>query len=516
MAKAIIARQAGDEYQDDWFWLQAIRVLWSGSPVIRVGYEIERASGFDDVAVFYGSPVYDEFGDKVIADYYQVKFHVDYSGALTVHALTDQSFIGSSRTSLLQRVQRAQAALAPQGTGIRLFFVTPWGIHPDDPLAELVSTQNGEIRLERLFKGGPRSAMGTVRKLWASHLGLESEDALEQVLRPVRIYHSRPTQAALREQLNQALVSVGLAPAGDSLAGNPYHGVIRRLHREGKTELSRAELADACKISGLFASNIGTSGAIRLGIRSFLRWAEHLEDETDYLLDLMPFFDNRAIRNQSLWEEQVLPNVAKFLEKHVRPGADYRLYMDTHSCIAFLVGYILDTKCGAHLVPMQRTISGRVPWDSESNLPNERNEGWEFNNVVVSEGNEVALAVSVTHDTARDVELFANANLLRVGRIVYARIAGGPRSSAIRDGGHALALAQQLISGVKQECAIPSGDAPLHLFFAAPNGFVFFVGRHSRVLGNCILYEYDFESNRQGGYRPSLHLPLRQNMEIKK
>jgi len=512
MTKAIIARQAGDEYQDDWFWLQATRALRAGAPVTRVGYEIENALGFDDVACFYGSPVCDEFGDQVTADYYQVKFHVDYSGALTARALTEPLFIGSSQTSLLQRVQRVQVALAPQGKGIRLFVVTPWLIHPDDPLAELVSTQNGEMRFGSLFKGGLRSAMGIVRRLWTTHLGLENEDALRRVLRPLRILHS-PSQSSLREQLNYALTAVGLASAGDSLPGNPYHGVIRRLHREGKTEFSRAELTEACKACGLFTGGVRDSGAIRLGIRSFLRWAEHLEDETDYILDLLPFFDNRAIHGQKLWEKEVLPNVTRFLEKHVRADTEYRLYLDTHSSIAFAVGYVLDTKCGAHIIPMQRTTNGRVAWDVQSGSPNERNEGWEFSNVVVSEGDEVAVAVSVTHDALQDVELFVAAYLPRVGRIIHACIAGGPSSSAMKDGSHAFSLAQQLVSRAKRECLTRSGSSPLHLFLAAPNGFVFFVGRHSRVLGDCVLYEYEFESNRPGGYQRSLQLPLRHNLE---
>jgi hypothetical protein len=36
--------------------------------------------------------------------------------------------------------------------------------------------------------------------------------------------------------------------------------------------------------------------AYQVGIRSFLRWAENLEDETDAMLDLLRWFDGRDIK----------------------------------------------------------------------------------------------------------------------------------------------------------------------------------------------------------------------------
>ena len=47
-----------------------------------------------------------------------------------------------------------------------------------------------------------------------------------------------------------------------------------------------------------------------------------------------------------------------------------------------------------------------------------------------------------------------------------------------------------------------------HLFIAAPNGFTFFAGQRAIVLGPTRLYEFDFEGERGGTYRPSLTLPL--------
>jgi hypothetical protein len=506
MSKAVIARKRGDEYQDDWFWLQAARLL-KGPPVSKVGYEIEDITGFDDVVVYYDKSVLDEFGDPVWADYYQVKFHVDYSGGFTTSALTQPGFIHSSTSSLLQRALALQQKLAPKGQGVRLFVVSPWPIHPDDALTKLVSTENGEMRMDILFRGSSRSKMGVVRRDWVMHLGLSNENELRQVLRPLRI-RPGPQQLPLREVVSHALAVAGYAPMDCRAPGNPYHAIIQNLHRQGHTTFSRADLSQACRAAGLFRGTPAQdSSATRLGIRSFLQWAEHLEDDTDHLLDLVPLFDNRMIRNQGAWESEVLPMVRQFLKDQVTPGNHYRMFLDTHSSVAFAVGHALGMKSGAHTVPMQRVAHGRVPWDSSDTSSENDRDGWAFDEELLNGGNEVAMAVSVTHDVIDDVRLFVTTDVPAVGRLVHAHIAGGPRSSAIRCGGHAFALAQQLMSKARQYRSTQSISSTLHLFFAAPNGFVFFAGQHGRALGKCILYEYDFEACRVGGYSRSFQLP---------
>ncbi|MHC0068683.1 SAVED domain-containing protein [Nostoc sp. UIC 10890] len=47
----------------------------------------------------------------------------------------------------------------------------------------------------------------------------------------------------------------------------------------------------------------------------------------------------------------------------------------------------------------------------------------------------------------------------------------------------------------------------LHIFIAAPNALVFFIGQLARSFGSCIVYEYDFDRNIPGAYQPSLKFP---------
>jgi hypothetical protein len=53
--------------------------------------------------------------------------------------------------------------------------------------------------------------------------------------------------------------------------------------------------------------------AYQVGIRSFLRWAEHLEDETHAMLSLLQYFEGREIKSRELWQSQVFPEIENFI-----------------------------------------------------------------------------------------------------------------------------------------------------------------------------------------------------------
>ncbi len=105
MTTAVVARQHGDDYQARVFWLEACRLFSRYSKVARVGYEFKGIKSFDDVAVIYSTPIPDERGGTVTADFYQAKYHVDLKGSLTWEALIDPDAIGATSVSLLERLR---------------------------------------------------------------------------------------------------------------------------------------------------------------------------------------------------------------------------------------------------------------------------------------------------------------------------------------------------------------------------------------------------------------------------
>lgn len=100
MAKQIVARQQGDDYQARWFWLQACALLDDFTKVERVVHEDDALKSFDDVAVYYRDM-------PIKADFYQVKFHVTSNGALTGDSFCDPAFIGATTFSLLEKMKNA-------------------------------------------------------------------------------------------------------------------------------------------------------------------------------------------------------------------------------------------------------------------------------------------------------------------------------------------------------------------------------------------------------------------------
>ena len=213
MARQIVARQQGDDYQARWFWLMACALLDDLSKVERVVHEDDALKSFDDVAVYYRSGYINNQGLPLNADFYQVKFHVTSNGALTAESFCDPAFIGATTVSLLQRIKNAYDHCCDKGINHRLFLYTPWPVHPDDHLAVVHSLSDGSIRWDTLANGGYKSKSGRLRKLWREHLGLQSDDELRHLLANVHIVQG-PTLDELARFLNWRLQAVGLKSVG--------------------------------------------------------------------------------------------------------------------------------------------------------------------------------------------------------------------------------------------------------------------------------------------------------------
>ncbi len=511
MAKAVIPRMQGDDYQARFFWLQACRLFQPYTKVCHVGYELDRIKSFDDVVVKYSEPLCFERGDLVEADYFQVKFHVSQAGAFTCAAFIDPKFINAKSVSLLQRLHAAQNAFAPKGTGCRLIIVSPWIVHPDDPLATLVSNNGGEFHLDRLFdRTGDRSEMGRVRKMWRDHLGI-GDDELKIVLRPLRVYKNAPTLVGINEDLNRQLDALGFLPVEAGQVVHPYDDLIKKLLAEGSNEFTRDILMAVTERESLRRCELvpAEKDLIPIGIRSFMRWAEHMEDETADMLCLVRHFDGRNVRNDRLWSDNIFPEVERFISKHSVSGKPSLLMLDTHASIAFASGYCLESKSGADIALVQRTRSGKEVWRAQSSTNSGNYAGWSVADIECrSDGHDVAVAISVTHDVAGDVKDYVERTLPSVHRILACSVEPRPGPGAVVDGSHALVLVEELASLLKRRTR-DERAAKLHIFASAPNAFMFFCGQMAKGFGQCTMYEYDFDSNALGAYQASISFPPR-------
>jgi len=162
------------EYQHQFFWIQACR-LFNGDNVARVAIELPGIRAFDDVVTTYRTPVLDPFGHPVIADHFQLKFHLTQRAVIRASDLITPEFIGATTFSLLDRVRDA---FAEGDLPRRLTLVTCWDIDTNDTLGQIVSSRAGEVEVDRLLKAGPRSAIGRMRESWRAALGGISDEHL--------------------------------------------------------------------------------------------------------------------------------------------------------------------------------------------------------------------------------------------------------------------------------------------------------------------------------------------------
>jgi SMODS-associated and fused to various effectors sensor domain len=502
MVHAVGARTQGDDYQARVFWINACRLLMPNSRVIRVAYENTETQFFDDVAVFYDCEYAIERGGYCTSDHYQIKFHVDHAGKFTYESFTDPAFLGVKQKSLLQRVHEF---VGTQKNPCRVYVVAPWGIQDNDPLAKLVSNTGGEIRLRQLLSAD--APMRRVREHWAGHLNLSDQDALVRSLTPLRMAINHFTLEGLRSKLNFALYGVGLKTFDESQHHNPYDDLIRKLQQQGKTSFTKEELIELCKKEGLWVGPKQQESGTRIGIRSFVRWAEHIEDEAAMLLSLDHLFDEREILDENSWNKAIPKKLTEFVNK-LSSKASYELRLDAHSSLAFAAGQFLNPKRGIDIGIVQRILGREVVWKPSLDAAAAKAEDvWKVESSIVREsGNDIALVLNISQNATADVLSVAD-KIAEIGRVQTLTVLPAVGPTAVKDANHCLQLAQGVSAIVKQRSG-NERNGVLHIFAAAPNAFMFMLGQLSQGFGPTMLYEYDFDSNALGAYKPSIRFPI--------
>ncbi len=505
--KGISARQQGDTYQERAFWLYACRLFRRHTTVAKVGYEITDVPHFDDVAVIYSEPILNVRGEPISADYYQFRWHSDQAGSLTCDAMIDPSFMNSQRTSLLQRLHEAVTTTTTRSQCGRFTFVTTWGVPQSDALAKLISGRDNEIRLDTLFDSGSASRFKKLRQKWSAHLDVD-EVELRRTLACLRLYVNSPSLDALTRRLSDDLVTAGLRPIEYGKRSHPYESLIRRLHAEGRSIFSMTDIQSICEQEELWVGTDIDHDTPLVGIRSFLRFAEHMEDEVDHMLDLVGLFDGRQIEAEEHWNAEVGPRIHEFITGTVAPLGRFRLQLSAHSSIAFAAGYELDPKSGVTISLLQNSAGGSSVWELSATSAAHRENLWKVSELDINqEGCDVGIVLSVTHNACTEVLDYVQGHLPQVGRMLVFTVQPDVGPTSVTDGYHAWDLAREVVSVVREKRPQHAAMGPLHVFGAAPNGLIFFLGRLARSLGPIQLYEHEFESDQPVRYRQSLSLP---------
>ncbi|HTN15594.1 MAG TPA: SAVED domain-containing protein [Sphingomonadaceae bacterium] len=499
MSNAPVALLQGHDYQARYFWVHASRLRHPDHPnVVEVSYEADGPKGFDDVIVRYSPGRRSNGPRRIVADHHQIKFHVTAKNTFGYEDLVRPDFTGASSVSILERLKEAKEKATPDSA---FTLVTTDRITDGDQLCELQSKVENELRLDKLFvKGGDRSRMGKVRKLWRDHLGVD-DVMLREVLENFRIQDGHTTLEAMRDEVNERFRVVGLITDHESMEFR-FDGVAKQLKVKGINTLTRQSFEELCVDEKWIRVGEPDQVVTSVAVRSFSDGAvADLDATADRTLSLLPQFEGRRLRDGADWNRDVLPEVKAFFEGLKGLDGHVRLSLNAHASLAFLAGDILGFKSGVPVEIVQRGRTGPSVWRADDGK-----SGPPLDIVVrqVSHGADLALAVSLTRDSLADVQDYVATSLPEVGNIMDARPRAGPGQAAVAGGKHAAAMADQIAEAVR--AARLKVGAKVHVFVSGPNAFSFFLGQQRPAMGTCVTYEFDFERRLDASYLPAFRI----------
>ena len=507
MAQAIIARRDGDTFQARVFWGIAVRLLDEECPIVKVGFE-KGPKSFDDIYVEYdntGRPS-DQFGVTLRREYLQCKWH-STPGSYGYRQLCDPEFINAKTCSFLERARQAQKCFAPDGSGIRFKLVTNWRPQLGDPLHDMIRTRSGALRLNQLFGSKTdNSKFGAVRKAWRQHLDID-ENELRILTRTLAFNQVPDTLDNLRERLDLNFKAMGLKRVPINETSFFYDELIFQWMSQERHEFDRASFKAACDQEGILEKSMPASKSNVYGVKTIQHPFDYLENRCEDVLDLVDEFDERYIRSDADWVRKLYPDLKEFLTAAAKEISRLKLVLDVHVSLAFAAGSVLNIKCG-RAIEIEQRVSDKFVWSADDMPPDPEwsNLNFEVIEIDVSRP-ELAIAVGLTHDITADVTTYVSQSLPKVGRILHCVPSAGSSSRSVVCGRHAFDLSEALTKKVNR---LRDGGTRMfnHLFIAAPNIFTFFLGQHQVALGPTKLYEFDFDGNWDGSYRPSLTLPI--------
>jgi len=507
LANVVAPRLEGDEYQSLFFWYHAASLL-SKDTIKEIHYESDDVDGVDDLIIYYNSLGVDAGGWNSMADYFQIKYHVDNRNRYGSEAIIDPQFINCKK-SLLQRFYDAHEKITNLGSGcFRLFLVSNWQWDQNDPLLSSIRDTDGSLP-KSFFEERKSQRIGKIRESWRRHLNID-EQSFVSFAEKLRFQMNHFGRRDFKENVMDRLHVAGLVVPNDPNKAELYTGLALKFIKDGTKRFTRESLLTICRDYELIAHrHTAIAKDPVIGIRSFIRFAERIEDECDSHLCISEHFTGRVLKDGLDWSKDVAREVSDYLSRpdflrSVR-AVEHCIMLECHGSIAFLAGYLLPRNSGSKVHPIQKGIDTKL-WKPAGVTKTEW--GWDIVNIDLRIDNpDIAIAISLTHNIITDVERFISTCGIPIRTIHHFTSKGDIGQDSLESPDHAIFLANDLLQRLR---LFRKGNphTTVHLFFAAPNGFMFLLGRSGLALGSIQLYEFDFCFERHGSYIPSIKIPL--------
>lgn len=500
MAKAIVARRKGDEYQARVFWLKLLE-LRTNDHIESVTFECEKVSFVDDVVVSYCEPIMDRLTrERVVRALFQCKYHMTAGNAFTYANLIDPRFI-YSKNSMLKRLYDAYLNLSMELNPdvFRLYIISSWTWDPGDILAKHC---HEEMIRSTFYDAGTKTAVGKVRSKLADHLAV-SENELRAFLNTVRFTLGKNLTDLTRE-MEPRLKLAGLKPIDPTATNIIYDDLAWKLFEQGQHSFDKDALNQMIHEEKLIASPDTKHSEI--SIQSFAQFARRPSDLQVARLDLRHFFYERLPKDDSYWNNEIAKQISAFMlnERLSDVPQPIHIFFDCHLSIAYLAGHLVSPKHRICLIPTQKTGSDYVLWSSNALANNE--DLWEFRTVGEID-KELVLRISVTHQIKNQLKPCLKAEGLNELPQILVCPTKGVGHNAVSGGDHAWQLGTQLASRLRDELSHTCNK--IHIFYAGPVALGYILGHTLRHITSLVqLYEFDFEGQSgEQRYYPSLRIP---------
>lgn len=502
MARAVAARQYGDQYQALVFWRYALDLLEEGSEINQIGYEYDEIKSFDDIVIYYKKNQI--FRDTTInREYIQVKFHIKQNEQFTMDNLLDPSFIDAKKDSFLKKAVNAYEKDKMQYSKSMYTIYSTWTIQQTDVLNKLINNIDGTFDLKKLSRGKDgRSEMFKLRENLCTQLSIDENELLD-VLRQIRIKSGQQKLEDLKEDLNRHLKLCGLKPWENGKNTFLYCDLIQSLSRREINLFDAKKLKEICESEELVGDKKKSN---TIAIKSFTRQTEWLKGWTENICDLTCALDKRNPKAGYSWED-IFQILNQFVYEKMKNDSEYQIALETSLSVSFTIGRILNPKSGIKVIPIQKTLEGQCKWSREGELPQRENEFFIEQCTMNIDENDMAISIGITHDINGDVRAFIDNSELKIG-FYENLLLESYGTDAIKNGNHAWKLAKKINSEIgKRNRNLKRGT--LHIFIAGPNSVMFYLGMQSMLYGKVQLYEYDVTPTQEygGSYYPTISFP---------
>jgi SMODS-associated and fused to various effectors sensor domain len=402
VAKQVVSRLAGDDYQHLYSWWQALSLLKPAEHVTHVRIEDPEAGSVDDVTKYRDSTK--ELPDEFFHYFFQIKYHVNHSEQYGLDKLFERKPRG---TSLIQKFYGTWKRLSKDRPDepILLHLVSNWSWAADD-LGAFVSGDDDRL-LPAFFDADHKSKAGQLRMKLLHHLGVDDQELLA-FLRCVKFQLGFGCWKEIQGRVAERMELLGLKH--DDAALKLCCGIIRGWIREGREDLTKEALQQLLHENSLYAEKpAGAATAIYLTTiqeRAFALKPDYVLDWRDYF-EGIPNRKGHRIRNAEDWDSKLLPELVQLedeLSKSESRLIRARGFARLSAWFAFgyafskVAGYTIEIEQGENVLwrsDAPPTSEFGIQVSLETSLAHDEEQKAVFT--------QVACGISVTGDISADV-----------------------------------------------------------------------------------------------------------------